>query len=128
LRYSVNVSLLDSIGFVWNNAHEEKWMEMYDRLIAYKTKNYTTLVPKRFKEDPQLGSWVRYQRQSCKDKDRIYLLNSIEFQWDGKTDNRASMIERLILLFPNDAKKITSSDYGYLPSADVAKTNIGFVY
>lgn len=56
-------------------------------------------------------------------------MNSVEFQWDGKTDNWASMCERLIaykknitlLLFPNDAKKITSSDYGYI-------TSVGFVY
>jgi hypothetical protein len=102
LRYSegtlpnVNVSLLDSIGFVWNNAYEEKWIEMYEHLIAYKTKNNTILVPKRYKEDPQLGSWVRYQHQCCKYKDRIYLLNAIGFQWDGKKDNWVAMYERLI--------------------------------
>ena len=124
LRYSegtlpnVNVSLLDSIGFVWNKANEEKWMEMYDRLIAYKTKYNTTLVPERCKEDPQLAykkkynstqvpqsykedlklaRWVHNQRQCCKDKDRVDLLNSIGFRWSsGRASRWMKMYQRLI--------------------------------
>jgi hypothetical protein len=40
----------------------------------------------------------------------------------------ASKTEHDTTRVPRKLKKISNSDYGYLPSADVAKTNIGFVY
>jgi hypothetical protein len=102
LRYSNGTlpeerkSLLESIAFEWKKGHGEKWMEMYQRLVAYKLKYKSTCVPKRYKDDPQLGIWVRYQRQSCKDKDRIRLLNAIGFQWVGRVDTWKAMYQRLV--------------------------------
>ena len=54
---------------------------MYGRLVAYKNKYNTTCVPKKWKEDPQLTTWVNTQRHRCKDKNRTDLLNNIGFEW-----------------------------------------------
>ena len=54
---------------------------MYQQLVLYKQKHNTTCVPLFYKEVPKLAAWVRLQRQHCKKKDRIDLLNSIGFEW-----------------------------------------------
>lgn len=46
--------------------HNEQWKEMLERLMAYKAKHGHCLVPKRYSEDPRLGTWVETQRvQVC---------------------------------------------------------------
>lgn len=35
----------------------DKWEEMFNRLVEYKKKFGNCLVPNRFPEDPRLGSW-----------------------------------------------------------------------
>lgn len=46
--------------------HENRWQIMYDRLVVYKKKKGNCLVPNRFPEDTQLGSWVSAQRRQYK--------------------------------------------------------------
>ena len=57
--------------------------------------------------DPQLGNWVHKQRIACKNnklsKDRVALLKSIEFAWDGmvqreakENNNWVDMYQRLV--------------------------------
>jgi len=87
--------LLNAIGFRWN-VRNDNWMEMYERLVAYKKEHNTTSVPERYKEDPQLAFWVHHQRQCCKEKDRISLLNDIGFHWDVRTDNWMELYKRLV--------------------------------
>jgi len=74
--------LLNSIGFVWDPL-DKQWMEVYNRLVAYKKQYKHTNVPRRFPADPQLGSWVFYnqQRKNKLTEKRIELLNSIKFSW-----------------------------------------------
>jgi len=74
------VELLNKLGFVWD-ALEYKWMVMYDRLVKYKAKYKNTRVPKRFKQDIQLGTWVSNQRSVCENTYRVELLNRIGFEW-----------------------------------------------
>eukprot|EP00536_Pseudo-nitzschia_multiseries_P004501 jgi/Psemu1/188280/e_gw1.75.69.1 len=69
---------------------------MYQRLVAHKKKHNTTIVPKRCKEDPQLGLWVDIQRQICKKKDRIDRLNKIGFVWNKYEDQWENMYQRLV--------------------------------
>ena len=103
-----------------------------NRQLGVNDRASHTLVPERCKEDHQLGLWVHHRRQSCKDEYRIRLLNSIGFHWDARTDSWMEMFQRLIASktehditrVPRKLKKISNSDYGYLPSADVAKRNI----
>ena len=75
------IHLLEKIGFVWK-AYSSKWMEMYSRLIEYKTKNGHCLVPFKYTLDPSLGRWVGYNRGHCKDIKRKKLLNDIDFIWN----------------------------------------------
>ena len=81
---------LNSIGFVWN-AYDERWTEMYERLVAYKNQYKSTCVPRSYKADPQLAIWVLNQRGAYNHThrlllttDRIEQLNSIDFIWDAK--------------------------------------------
>jgi len=57
--------LLDFVGFVWDvrarGTSPAIWDEMYQRLVAYKMEHNHCLVPQRYKEDPQLGTWVHTQ-------------------------------------------------------------------
>ena len=39
--------------------NKNEWMSMYNKLQAYKLKNGTCNVPKRYLSDPKLGHWVR---------------------------------------------------------------------
>ena len=75
------VDLLNKIGFEWQPLNDT-WMRMYNHLVSYKKKFRNTRVPKNFKEDPQLGHWVKTQRGHCKEKHRVDLLNKIGFEWD----------------------------------------------
>lgn len=75
------IDRLESIGFVWKVRIAVPWIDMYKRLVAYKEQYGTTLVPKRYKTDPAFGKWVGSQRHTCKNKDRIQLLNDIHFVW-----------------------------------------------
>ena len=78
------VQLLDSIGFfdpLEESTFDKKWMEMYDRLCAYKKEFKSTKVPYTYKPDPQFGAWVstqRYKKNTLSTR-RFKLLNSIGF-------------------------------------------------
>jgi len=83
------VELLNSIDFVWKiyeskrgGIQDKQWMEMYGRLKKYKeSHNGSTRVPIIYMPDPQLGRWVKSQRDFCKREDRVELLNAIDFEW-----------------------------------------------
>ncbi|OEU07253.1 hypothetical protein FRACYDRAFT_197864 [Fragilariopsis cylindrus CCMP1102] len=84
------VKRLDSIGFVWNPL-DEQWMEMYQKLVAYKKEHRSTNVPRCYMKVPELGRWVGSQRQAyintargILSKKRLELLNSINFVWSAR--------------------------------------------
>ncbi|OEU05934.1 HA-domain-containing protein, partial [Fragilariopsis cylindrus CCMP1102] len=78
------INCLDSIRFVWDPL-DKQWMEMYQRLVAYKKQHESTTVPQRYAADPQLGIWVSEQRRYYNNKqlstERTNLLESIGFVW-----------------------------------------------
>lgn len=45
-----------------NRHNDVQWNEMYEKLVKYKEKHGDCLVPKKFEEDPKLGTWVETQR------------------------------------------------------------------
>lgn len=59
----------------------DQWMNMYNRLVAFKQRHDTCLIGIGNKEDPQLASWVRTQRKQCKAQERVALLDKIGFVW-----------------------------------------------
>jgi hypothetical protein len=80
-----HIKILTSIDFVWDR-FDAQWMEMYNRLVAYKQRHNATNVPQHFKADSsQLSDWVSTQRQCYRKKNlvekRMKLLNSIDFVW-----------------------------------------------
>ena len=82
-----------------------KWDMMYHHLVDYKRKFHNCLVPNRYKELPQLGSWVSTQRRHYKllqagqdsplTQERLNLLNQIGFVWATKDPRHVSFIVRL---------------------------------
>jgi len=75
------VTLLNDIGVLVGHQRPKActatWEEMYQRLVEYKRDHGDTKVPKKYKEDPQLGTWVHNQRYQCKNEERVTLLNDI---------------------------------------------------
>jgi len=85
--------LLNSIGFVLGAIiSTAAWEEMFQRLLAYKKEHKDTKVPKGYKEDPQLGTWVDNQRTASRrnkmTEEHKFLLNEIDFAWDLKKRKR----------------------------------------
>ena len=64
---------------------DKTWDVMFDRLMNYKNQHGNCEVPQKYMGDPQLGRWVRKQRQK-RDKmseERKARLEEIGFQWSG---------------------------------------------
>jgi len=75
---------LNGLGFVWKMRNQVPWIDSYKRLVAYKEQYGTTVIPLNDNFDPSLGRWVAKQRYRCKKKDRIQLLQDIDFVWDAR--------------------------------------------
>ncbi len=75
---------LQKIGFVWQ-LFDARWEAMFARLVQYKDMFGHCNVPRKWIEDPQLGTWVAMQRNRRKKgmlkNLRIKRLNGIGFQW-----------------------------------------------
>ena len=95
------IDRLESIGFVWN-VYDTYWIEMYERLVAYKKQYKSTCVPSIFPKDKQLGVWVHHQRCDYKTKnltltiDRIRKLNSIGCVWNTRDTHWMEMYDRRV--------------------------------
>jgi hypothetical protein len=65
----------------------EKWEVMFADLIAYRAKHGDCKVPARWPGNPQLASWVHWQRTSRKlntiTQDHVKRLDKIGFVWRG---------------------------------------------
>ena len=76
---------LNNIGFSWT-PHDDSWDRMYSMLIDYYHEHGDCIVPKNYKENIQLASWVKYQRRDHKNgklsEEKIQKLNNIAFSWD----------------------------------------------
>jgi len=90
-----HVKILNSLDFVWD-AQEDRWLERFEQLREYKEKFGHTVVPQRYKENPQLGRWVTDQRvmyrafmeesmetRSVVVQRRIDMLNWMGFCWNA---------------------------------------------
>ena len=70
-------------------------MGMFQKLVAYKEQHKNTMVPCRYDKNPKLGRWVAAQRRIYKkdelDLNRVDLLNSIDFNWDGISETKGKV-------------------------------------
>jgi hypothetical protein len=76
---------LDEIGFAWRaDNRREVWPTRFEQLKAYKERIGNCRVPVKWKENPQLGVWVRNQRHRFKNgslsPDKGQLLAEIGFE------------------------------------------------
>lgn len=78
------IEKLNSINFIWEKFNHI-WEEQYKKLIQYKEKNNTTIIPKTY-FDYQLYTWTITQRilkkQNKLNEYRVNKLNDINFIWD----------------------------------------------
>jgi hypothetical protein len=79
------IEVLNDIGVVLDPL-DARWNEMFERLVACtKKKSGSTMARYMYKQDPELGFWVNYQRLCKKAKglsaERIDKLDSIGFVW-----------------------------------------------
>jgi hypothetical protein len=80
------IALLNDIDFVWD-PQDYKWNEMFNKLVLYREKYGSAMVPYNYKDDPELGCWVLTQRRSnvkkrnCLSEERINRLDSVGFVW-----------------------------------------------
>lgn len=56
----------DAAGRITRNSYDDQWDFMFDKLTEYKSKFGDCLVPKRYRENSKLGTWVDTQRVQFK--------------------------------------------------------------
>eukprot|EP00339_Tiarina_fusa_P008798 CAMPEP_0117025770 /NCGR_PEP_ID=MMETSP0472-20121206/19007_1 /TAXON_ID=693140 ORGANISM="Tiarina fusus, Strain LIS" /NCGR_SAMPLE_ID=MMETSP0472 /ASSEMBLY_ACC=CAM_ASM_000603 /LENGTH=877 /DNA_ID=CAMNT_0004732585 /DNA_START=316 /DNA_END=2949 /DNA_ORIENTATION=- len=104
-RLRIDESQESAYGFVPKKVNNEQWDTMFDLLVLYKQQHGDCLVPKRYAQDPKLGTWVETQRVQYKrlprtidqesgsemvqpnkrlTGDRLNKLESIGFAWSAK--------------------------------------------
>jgi hypothetical protein len=81
-----------------HDALDSIWEDMFGKLVEYKKKHGTCLVPNRYAADRQLGSWVSTQRRKYKDnslsRERQERLNELGFAWATKNPLRVPWMIR----------------------------------
>jgi superfamily II DNA or RNA helicase len=91
LRDAVSTALVDQLGLAWD--------QRYGELKRYKERFGDCNVPAVWGENPQLGSWVTFQRVKQRDgtlsADRKIRLDEIAFAWDARESAWESMFTEL---------------------------------
>jgi hypothetical protein len=74
---------LDDIGFAWD-PEDAVWEQRFAELVAYKEQHGNTIVPRPWAANPQLGTWVNWQRQKMESLTaaRRQRLDDIGFAWN----------------------------------------------
>ncbi|MBF0308608.1 MAG: helicase associated domain-containing protein [Magnetococcales bacterium] len=79
------VSRLEQLGLVWNPG-SNLWEEQFAALAAFKEKHGHCMVPESWEEDPELGWWIKIQRQLKRngklDQEQARRLDELGFIWD----------------------------------------------
>jgi hypothetical protein len=95
------IAKLDALGFAWASKRRTmidgegisaEWHARYDELLRYRETYGDLDVPKKWRENPQLGNWVSQQRQNFKSKtlhpERHRRLNEIGFEWRSDSSKK----------------------------------------
>lgn len=77
-----------SLSFIGNprRRRDIRWNERFKELRAFKEQHGHVNVPGTYPTDPQLGNWVRRQREACVNEERRAALNEIGFCWHLVTE------------------------------------------
>eukprot|EP00956_Cyclotella_meneghiniana_P027537 scaffold61957_cov22-Cyclotella_meneghiniana.AAC.2 len=118
---------LNALGYVWE-PHKTKWDGMFQKMLEYKEEFGDCDVPKEWHKNPQLGSWVKNQRKTHKNKklseERRSRLEKAGFSFtmEGKKINKPGAKERADALWDTMMQRLLEyKEKGY--SADVALAN-----
>jgi len=104
------VEQLNVIDFEWVSTSKFSanvtWSTRFEELNAYKTRFSHTNVPKKYKNNLLLGTWVRNQRyqymankrgkKSPITDDRIKLLDGIGFQWTPNKNQGDALLPAIV--------------------------------
>ena len=101
------VAKLDALGFEWSpppvgggrKVDEAGWEAMRAKLAAFKAERGHCRVLAKHPADPQLGTWVEYQRmykkmldagypRPCITAERVAKLEALGFEWDARKRKR----------------------------------------
>jgi len=86
---------------------DKRWHLQYQKLPEFKRKNGHCMVPRGYKEDKSLGSWVSLQRTFHTNKkirqDRKKLLNELGFVW--RVDTAKWKADMIVAHIPGEDKK-----------------------
>ncbi|KAL3923145.1 MAG: hypothetical protein SGILL_001825 [Bacillariaceae sp.] len=88
-------------------AHQtDIWVDKYEDLVQYKTKNGHCLVPNSYPPNPSLAEWVKRQRYQYKLRvagkhssmtdDRVAALEKLEFCWNSHDANWEDKFAELV--------------------------------
>ena len=84
---SEQIESMNGIGFEWVRHKIVGWDERFEQLKGYKKDHGDCNVPRKYKANPQLASWVNTNRTKYKNgklsKERIESLQGIGFSWAG---------------------------------------------
>ena len=79
------IARLEELGFVWD-VFEEVWEKNFLELKRFQEEHGHCKVPRGYPENPDLGCWVKHQREYFKSaklaEDRIARLEEIGFVWN----------------------------------------------
>jgi len=101
------VEWLDSLGFAWHSMEDvykyADFDELFQRLIDYEARHPESnfQIPKKCKEDPELGAWVTGIRRLGPDgvnPEHERRLNSIGFVWKSTRKCGSKFMEQYRLL------------------------------
>jgi len=84
---SEQIESMNGIGFEWVRHKIVGWDGRFEQLKDYKKDHGDCNVPRKYKANPQLASWVNTNRTKYKNgklsKERIESLQGIGFSWAG---------------------------------------------
>ncbi len=78
------VARLEDLGVEWDPV-TANWEEMFQALVAFKENQGHCGVPNKWRENPQLATWVSNQRQTFRkgelSEERVVRLEALGFEW-----------------------------------------------
>ena len=92
------IQRLEALGFEWE-LDAARWEEMFSCLVQFKERHGHCNVPDKWRENAQLGSWVKHQRHFRKrnhlSADHIQRLEALGFEWELGATRWEEMFARL---------------------------------